>query len=809
MWAYKSGYLTSYENTLIYVNETTTEIETIFHFDYFVHLREIYVAPSGAIAVITEVNSDYHYLNVYCLLKDHPRRLPKDSKCASVQLGDDLFVKFHENLTVFRWLNTFDSRYFFGSALILKRNYYMFFYLMETKSINFGKYLPQAGIKYDNEQNLPSKTSFFKILLTHKKIPIFVEGNMLYFQEGPCIFHIDDKFNVSFNHGGPMCTGKLTCVMKEDSNVFFNLCDNDITFWHNPKNVIQNDIDESLCQGVHSKRFLKCRKPYENEPMFEYVTIDGEFTFKMLVELKYFDYYVVPDGMIVVVGRYVCGGGKYTDEQLELLKDNFIRQGNVLIAIYDYYYGKAIDHENGIILDMEDEYYYLSMETQYVIDLHDCVDIMEFHVFSGSNGTIVKYLVESEDYFYTMPPYFKKLIGIREGKQILEPVSYKKTLLETSEGFYCFDGYESTPFHEETNIALRNLPKHYMEHVDLNMLLIDPMSADAVKYIEKLVYMGRNTEIPRNYAVRKSTYHEAPVNFDQVEKYLPKFIMARLVNNHHSILKPLINGSAGIGPVKLALNAIIDEIVETYFKFDKHFLIPKESFRTANAETKMILGWILHNTLYLLGGPIGYHLPFALLSAILGRGANETELELYAKASDSSLYKRLNTMSDAELSECGYESRLEWLSMMCRYAESDVSLYKDFADGFRSFAETDHLAHTNIVTVDYFISGPNKIGASELIANLEFDEKSDVFGVELSERLELATQRELRNFLFNLTGSYHLTKNKIQIYSEALDHDYKLAVCHRLLVISSKLETSAYTVVINELLQPQQAKILG
>jgi hypothetical protein len=816
MWAYKSGYLAKYHNNLIYANGSTIEI--IFQFENLVQIQDLQIAPCGTVIVVTSNKNNYDLFSVYILLKDHPASVPT-VKVPTVKLVNSIFTvaKFYQNLTIVQWPKA-EPYHIFGSAIIfispsMSR---MFVYGFEKNLPKLEKYIAITTTKTEDNQDLPVGTSVQSILLTNLEVNacVCVAANTFVFQQGPCLFYFNHKFSsVNFFHGGKISKKTLINAIQMRDELAFTLVDSeDKKYISTPKN---NKIfpNEHYRRGFFTQRVFRCKRFEKEESIYyEYFTQDEKYTFTTKTLLNKFDIYEVPNGLIVVNEEF-GSGAKMRD-----------LQDNVLVVDFDYFTKEAARYDDGIVLDANGEHFFIEIVKKIVtnpegaeksildVKLHNLKlttsdSICEIDLIAHNEQIIVRKqeLDESKE---TLPEFYN--LDVRTGA--LEPVIFNKKLIETSDGFYYFDGCKSVSFHEEINLALRSFPKEKLSKINWEMLMIDPLSPDSVVHIDKIRFVDINKNISRTYNKKTSELGAATVYFDQNEKYLSKFVMARRANNHHNILHPMIIGSSGTGPVKVAVNAIIDEFVETYFKIDGFFLIPTQAFSNADSDLKIILGWCLHNLVYLLEGPIGHHLPLALLGAIVDRRhLNDSELDYYAKLSDPDLYTTLNSMPKDQLAESGYETRAEWLSMMCRYSHSDIESYKLLAEGFKSFSEKNPLEGANIVTADYFISGSYKIKPAKLISNFSIGTSAEVFVVSLSERLNAASQTQIRNFVFNITGSYHLDKkNKIKIQIDELKtHAYKLIVCYKTLSISKDVDASSYDALIDGLLKNQQAKIFG
>jgi hypothetical protein len=817
MWAYKKGYLTSVENALFYM-KTFEEKQTCKHIftlpENNCDIEDIYVSPEGTIFLFCV---GYPIQYIYCLKKGHPDSIPKNKTCKKAKM---IYISgkatFYQNLTIFKFSTAVEHHRFGSNIIFVSPHHIYVFSCLENKKITQA-HLPLLPIEWKNNA-APEKTSLQLMLLTEPIKHSLLTEKYYAFQQGAFLFSLTSNLDMAFIHGG-IVIGRHMISATLETNCLFDcvmLCDDkDIDKDPNNKTYISYKQatgagirNEGLSIGVFSGHVLKFKKEIdsanENEYIFRYEAFNGKYKFTTKKKMYMEDIYEVPGGLIVLNQFDEFGAWTSKDQKFDL-------QGNVLIAHFRCWYDRPENYNGALIQYADGQWYYLDLKKQFkIIQYHK--SFFEIAFVSVYDNLYLRH--EDDDaYDYVTPKYYK-VKSIQEGVPIeLEKMSCKKILIETLNGFYCFNGHNFIYFHEEINLALKRLNKRQFDQIDLDALTVDPMSPTYAEVLDQMTSLEIN-QISRNYSPKPSEYHDAIVVLDQNESYLNTVIAARKIHKYHAKLNFALVGAQGQGPVNFIASKIADELFETYFKFDGQFMIPTDNFRSADSDLKFILGWILHNVLCLTKNPIRHHLPLALIAAFAGTtDVKDIELDFYAKNLDPETHSMFKTMDKLSLREEGFESERDWLSMICRYAQTDIAIYEPFVSGFNSFSDHDPIKNANIVSINNFISGPFDVSITKFITML-LDSKNSTqkdFIDKFVERLNIATQSELKMLAFNINGTYHFRENETVSFSTSLSSNanYKFAVCNHSLIISTDVEKESYEILIEQFFKAQQAKMVN
>jgi hypothetical protein len=703
-------------------------------------------------------------------------------------------------------------------------------------------------MSWENEQVPHVALTYFYFI---QDVTIFkISGDCLLFQQGKCIYAI-------YDYG-------ITYVINSDSDLFLtgavikgndfqeigyykkitvsDSTDNlsDKTIFEYSSHISNGEILEynsNINEGIKTLGKNKTlRFTYDpKEKQTSYKTLDNKYVFNMDDKHDIVNYVEVEGGLIVMASL--------KNEAVETSEENesdylfkIQKQCNVLICVCDEWHIHFMcKFNNGILQYVVDKWFYISIENHFQIifepelDLelkeNFCHGLIDFVTLN--NEVFVKCIASDES---NDPDANAKNTRIADSVELMaklfrvktiennvpvkfEKLTTKKSLVQTPSGFYRFIGDQFVPYHEETNLLLRSLSEKQLKIFSAYMLDKDLLGENFVSELKEISSASvTNLNLNRSYDVVQKHYGDVTIAFIEGESYLERALLAKKVHMYNSRINFTLLGSFGGGPVKVIANQIIKEFVETYFKFDGPFLIPNNLFRNLPSNTKFELGWLLHNILHLIKKPICHHLPFALLSALIQRKPNIFELEPYAKVFHEQMYLQLNSMNESDLKQAGYETRFEWISMLCRYSDDDLILYEDFARGFRSFSQIDPLKDVNIPTADHFISGSRSIDVTDLVDKLTrgtalLTDFSKKFSEKIIDKLLNESQDKLRTFVFNLTGTHHLSGNE-SIRFENVNFDYKFSVCSNLLTICEKIQMENLDLVLEELFEVQQARML-
>jgi hypothetical protein len=811
MPSYKGGHLLPFNGALIHIKDGVAK--TVFVFPKDEMLNKIwYIEVTQTEDIIVVFGNDDVRLNLYCLMNGHTKFIPKGEYPQALGDSGNVFATFYPNISVFNTRYIYGYR-IFGSCIAFITRTYLYIYSTKTKNMS-SPHLPTLPIKWKNCEN-PSSISLIRLCLiekiTGKPHKYYTDDHYFVFEQGMCVYRICD-FKIAFFYTGNenetlvgfsangRFVEKLAFVKKNNERKIYNILDN------------SEEKDRCIKMISGTKKTLLFRPKNDN---LEYKTLDKKYKFVIRPDSEIHDFFYTEQGLIVLIEDGSCASDEILCET----------QNNVLIVnakgwqlIEDKPFGA------GIFVCKENGWYYLSLDKQFKLNLigngpmeHNLITVMSmpegmFIVQEFSQDNIdYDHLLEDTKFVF---PKFYKIKLIQEDSQVeLEIIYHKnKSLIRTIDGFYCFDGHQLIGFHEQINLVLSNFSESQLELLDLDLLsknALDPEFALILK--DSALSSILNDKLDRNYRPVYAPCGDAVVTFAEGDDFLDVVVMAKKVNRHSNRLSFSLIGSIGSGPVRVVSNLIIKEFIESYFVRDGFFWIPTDSFRKMRSKRKRILGWILHNILHLTKTPIGYHLPLAMISSLIQRPPNIFELNHYAKLGDVETYNMLNSMNVLDLQEAGYNTKHDWLSMMCRYSEDDVSLYEPFAQGFRSFSEIDPLNGVNFISADHFLSGSYIIDRSKLvdklmssIANIENTKLAE----KLIDKLISATESEFQIFVFNLTGTYHLVGDESIIFYKNSNVDYKFSVCEKRLTISEKIRKRNFKVLFDELFSPKQAKMV-
>jgi hypothetical protein len=840
MVRYDDGILSIIDGTMVLIKDGIAETLFTFHDDMAADHVSFTIMTCGTIILQasfgTGLNQDENkYL--YCFHKDYPKKIPEGEfpQAMNHYKMSTVFATFYPNLVVFD-LSEMTNFEVFGSNIVFINNKMLHLYSFNYSNSNLsGLSIPTTSIVYKNKQsNLP----LTKICLIEPITKSIILDDRYAFQQGMCTYIIHN-YSVACFHGycniGDTLLGLST---KEGKTFELGLINTkgDFKTWDlMEKKERYGEYIKTTPSTLKTYLVKQLPLPLENinidedspKPLHKIEvkmeSSDTVYTFN-LAGKEIGDYHEVPGGLIVITWN------KYKNEDKTTgIEPTYELQGNVLIANYENWICSSTHFGDGILQRTTDTtYYYLSIKNQFRIksDLF-ANENMRLFFETIPAGKYVKR--QSYCQYPTMSDESDNLdLGCDQNKNFYEIHEIESLNLETHElickkafpqakksiikglnGFYYFDGSKFVGFHEKINMSLRNLSDIELKTLDAELMAQYALDFDFVDILRKKAnYRTLNKNVNRKYSPTKNLCDTATVTFIEGEEYLDTILLAKKVNRHHQRLTFELIGSSGHGPRKIVANTIVKDFVNRYFKFDKQFLVPTK-FSELDEATKFDLGWILHNILHLTETPIGYRLPLAFLANLIGREPDETELELFAEDMDPAMYDYMNKADEKILEEEGYETRFEWLSMMCRYSKDDMQLYKSFADGFLSFAKNNPIRKANLITADHFISG-SKINPSALISYLIDTKKTShkLRCEKLVEKLTNASESELRIFAFNLTGTYHLSGNEKIEFVESLDQmAYKFSVCFSTLSISKKVKLHAFDQLISELFKSDQANI--
>jgi hypothetical protein len=808
MWTYNKGFLTQFKNTLVHIkNDGVNAAELFFTFpDHCIGTCKIYIRPCGVIVVVFDNGITY---DIYCLFKNHPKTVPTGNDFPKIKLFQaERFITFYPGLTVFSNLRKVDQHYLFGPCLVLVNSVTLYYYCFEPKKNLTQSYMPTVDVKWETSAKMTDAS--LKILLpTEPIINPMITHDVLAFQQGSCLFALTSAFSVTFLHGGHII-GKNVISVTAKQNTISTLTMRESEDINKPTIEREYSLYSVAALEISKNRGFSCGTITKRiidfkivDKIFKYSVFDGKYQFETKSKLHREDVRKIPGGLIVL---------NFHDPE-NYKKPTFEIQGNVLIASFHYWTGECIYHKGGILQYADDEWFYLSLKKQTIFETFGEF-AGDIDVISCCDDALRPSDIYAKFHKQDSPPMFFKLKTTREISDVkLQKCIINMILIKTFDGFYCFDGHTFVQLHEQINLALKRLPEKYFATIDIKALARNSENPNYANVLDGMYLLCVDDTISREYRLPDTPYDNVAIIFDQNDKYLDTAVMGRMVHKYNIKLSYRLIGAGGSGPIKLIASTIINELFDTYFKFDGFFLIPRENFRSANSDLKFILGWVLHNSMYILQSPISHHLPLALLAAISERNAADIELDFYAKLGDINAYEMFNSSREIDLVENGYETKRDWLSMICRYSDEDVQLYKPFAAGFKSFTteKFNPISGKNIVTIDRFISGLHEISAENLITRLINQEVKPAshrtFIENLTKRLIEATQPELKNLVFNISGTYHFNGNESVTFNDLGKSSYKFAVCARELIISSDIDIQSCDLLIEELFKPQQANM--
>jgi hypothetical protein len=840
MKAYKKGFLTIIDNALIYIDDNVAK--TIFVIPDLIEddRTHISVTVCGTI-ILSCKNNEYEV--VYCLKHGHPRYIPKGDfpKAMYHEYNDRVLATFYDKIIKFN--TDYVDCVIFGSCIAIIGSEFMYVYALQPREPIKNTFLPSLGIKWKDDLVSYDDEQLIHIIFTQKNVEVRLSNDSLFYKVGTCVFCFYD-FNILFvnRHAN---TNKLFIGAEFDGPNLSRIS------WIKPStqkyrtyDIINGvDIEDEAVLIVRTNKTLHLR---DLDEKLEYTHAEHKFCLEK--DYKIHDFIDIHNGLIVLVSRKINSEPEEPEEPEgpEEVEFKIQYQSNVVIVCSrDWDYQDVINYNGGILQRSGNGWYFISMKDQFEICFNDDgrTDVRPSERIgttihddgqrpSEKKSTLGDFYDDDNFWFYDFVevnacvfarryydddgnlPKLQKLKSVSFDTPIqLEPVKMKLSLIRTKNGFNLFDGHEFTGFHEKINLDLKKLSHEQFELLDAEMFFKNRDNLDIVSnLIDKINLMLTNKSISRSYNPLKKPFSDAIIGFVEGERYLETALMACTVNRHNSRLNFALAGSTGPGPVKVVANTIIDEFVTKYFRFDGFFLVPTTVFKTEFEFFHFTMGNLLHNILHVTKTPIGYHLPLALLCGLINRKPHIVELEFYAKLADHQTYDILNSSSQADLQEAGYNSRYEWLCMLCRYAEDDIILYKKFVEGFVTFCgpESYPLHNANLVSADYFISGSYDVDISTFASKLMSKIDHDKYFEQFVCRLVSATKSEIKNFVFNLTGTYHLTGQEDIRFDDNLDQvDYKFIVCSNLLVISSGVQMENFDLLIDELFRPLQAKMVN
>jgi hypothetical protein len=818
MTLYKGGIVTFLDGSIIHLKNGVAKNIFTLPDDDFSHSVHLIVTKCDTLIAVVETKNDKI---IYCLFEGHPQSVPEgDSPQVYQVYGDDdktVLGTFYPKLTVFS-LGTSGYIYkTFGSVLLLMKNCVLFVYFLKKLPKDLVTYLPSIRPVWKNNM-IPSDVSFVRLYMIEKIVNSIMLEDHFFFQQGHCTYLLSQTgmtFFYNFTSGEYDLTGAFmegTMLRRLGAATKDRKC----KLWRLDKKK------ESATKGL--KTTLTSKKTYKIKYLPETVdpeqnmlceTIDKKFKFSLKKDQEVVDFKETPDGLVVLVK---CAAMN-TMGIVNSLEPIFDLQENVLIAQLDRWYASdLIVWESGLICDSPSSgFYYISLKEQYklVFDCeknHDLLRIIKksddiMLIQKAPQSDNISKPIESSKYY--------KIKSIQKDVPVeIEPYSETKSLLKTKNGFYCYDGHQFTRFHEQMNLMLKNLTDEQFAALNIDELVANAENLEFIDFMKRRHVFEIKKIIDRDYRSARIKYAlgDACVTFLEGEKYLDTALLAREVNKYHNRLVFTLIGSAGGGPTRTVGSTIIREFVEEYFKYDGFCLVPNDKFKSLSDTKLSALGWIFHDVMHVTQAPVGFVMPLAMLAALVQREPDIIELELYAKMVHEDMYKTMSSLPVSVLEAEGYKTRQDWLSMICRYSPSDIVLYKRFAEGFRSFSEIDPLKDANLISADFFISGSRTIDPSNLIskfmASIEGTNQI-ALGEKLVDRLICASQSELKIFAFNLSGTYHLQGVESIVFDTLAEVHYKFVVCSYKLYISKTVEESSFDILLDELFQPQQPKMVN
>jgi hypothetical protein len=797
MRSYKKGFVSVVDKNLIYVKNNKAKILFTFPENENNAVSFYNVTPTNEL--IIGFGTKEKCKKIYCLLESHPTSVPNDP-CPQAISGDqkETFAWFHQNLTIFNVERFFDYK-IFGSNIVLIYPDILYFYSLKFHNEKLTKCMPTLDIMW--KDNISANVSLTRIpLITKIKSYICLENHFI-FQQDMCIYIVRDNtmnFSTGYTDNGQKLTGVIY-----NNNKITHLS---ISSGHSESGTYDT-VKNTLTRGEYIQN-TPTHKTYrytltKNTKQIKYENHNRKYDFILQFDEEIMDLVELDDKLVVLVNKPTIPNPYFRTNK------------NILFAYFnDWRSANLRAFDDGILELNGDDWYFISAKQQFKITLEIETDYKFVGFVTLSDGTLImQQIKESVSSNFPLAKFYK-VKSIKKGCIKVIPNIGPLTIVKCGTKFGCFDGHSFINFNDEINSYLATLSDADLKSFNTEDLIKNLENLDYVRDIkEVLFYKTLNANISRLYNTAKTKYNtDAEVVFIEGDQYLETVMLAKKVNRYHSRLTFTLIGSTGEGPTKIVASTIIKQFIDTYFKLDKNFYIPANSFKDLSPDDKFSLGWIMHNVLHLTCNPIGYHLPLGLLASLIKREPHVVELEIYAKLMDENMYNMLNSMSVDDLKEEGYETRYDWLSMLCRYSSTDMDLYKPFADGFRAFSLKDPLEKCNIITADRFISGTREISVSELISKLMQNAEGTTYArlaEMLVDRLICASQEELKIFVFNLTGTFHLNGTE-RIEFDSMDKiSYKFSVCFSKLYISKKCEAETFGLLIDELFEPQQARIVN
>jgi hypothetical protein len=807
-----AGFLTVVDNALISI-KNNGEIETIFKFPYEVHVEQVdIVGKCVVICAKRKGNQSTADTNkvLFCLYANCRVKTVDFTKVKSETTPTEISInniKFFENFSIVEFPLT-TKYYIFGSSVAFTSSveYCLFVLALEpNQTMQIG--LPTV-ITRSNDTKKISSTRLSTILLYDLLDDVIVDNDRFIIKQGVCIFAIKCNFTSNLYQDKSYANKKIVSAKMSGSNIQ-HLCLSEET-----ADGIQYKFDDLSDMDTEMSETTNYAL---NMPSGIYLLIKPKEN-NLVCNAQQKHSFVVPIGTKFVDCLHI----KTKDKLIVLVSNNnevhyepsFSLQDNVLVAFSDKWCHNQISFYNdGIVVMCDSGWYFLSVEKQIKI-VHNIDSFYLSDCVSTGNNIILKHEFANKNCGPTQMPILTAgcIDAIKQEWVMCNHLSEtKKYLVETFNGFVCFNGNNFVRLHEKISLALKNLDPSYYLKLDLDELVANANNyeyEDIIRGITLLVI----EELNRYYLHSDLPSDSVQILFKEGESVLDTALLAHKVHRYVSTLEFALIGSQGSGPTRIVCSAIAEEFINRYFKLDGFFLVPNKKFIHESPETKFDLGWLLHNILYSTHLPIIRHLPLSLLCALTGKTAHISELKYYAKLADEDMFNMLSSATIEDLKEAGYENKFDWLAMMCRYSVSDIKLYQPLADGFRSFAYDDPFEKTNLISMDNFISGTYAINVSDLVQKLSdlSEHKHEKFATKLVDKLLNSNNSELKIFAKNLTGTFHLSGDEQICFSDLpKDVFYKFAVCGFTLHISNSIEEIHYDMIISEIFSPQQAKIVN
>jgi hypothetical protein len=825
MWPYKKGFLTVIEDALIYIKGHSGKAKTIFTFETKFLVEKLNIAGDNTILIC--VKNSEHERHLICLLEGH-RGSIKDQKKSSVKIISARTLNklyFYDKIVIFG-LTPEATYYVFGSNVVITspNDYQLYIYSFSGKTLT-SEVLKLPVVKFTSH-NCAMAKNFFKVLLCNTIDNVVISDNHCLFRQGASIFCLrpdltspcfHDEETVGTKLVGALLNNEnkielLGLVNETETKTKFMTLSTETKFELTDKRCIMHTLTNKVLKTSHKKSNIK------------YKVCDGKYKFSLPFNAKCLEFVEVSNGLIVLVSD---------KSENACVQPKFELKGDVLIATaIDWNVNSISRYAVGIFALCNNGWCLLSLQASFEIRVTTAKIASDTHGQEVFGFASVDYVKECSFEMKECIGFYGWVFATRATGSILptfcratnasstasfEPAWSKKatSLVKISDKYYCFDGSNFVPLHKKISQALLDLTTEQFNKISALEIYKQRQNPDYVTKIMS-VHLLEIQPYYRSYSLNDAPCDTQTIMFYEDDNFLKKVLLARKVHSHNKMLNFGLIGSHGSGPSKVVSGMIARQFVEKYFKLDGFFLVPNEKFLSAKDKKKFILGWILHNILHLTNAPIVQHLPLALLCALVRKEATEIELEHYAKLADPETYAMMETMDTLTLKTEGYNDKLDWLSMLCRYSPNDIVHFVPFANGFRSFSLEDHFTEMNLVTMDDFLSGSYVVDPSHIVMKLsKYCEdckkpKQVALATRLVDKLLNASNSELTIFAQNINGIPHLNgKEHIKFDNHMQNAYYKFSVCFSTLYLSDAVEISYHEFLIADLFKIQQARLVN